>query len=69
LGVNYRTNNDAALIITTDFSSFYVGYSYQFGVSTTSIGGYSNATQEITLGFRISKKSKDAIIQRNPKIF
>jgi type IX secretion system PorP/SprF family membrane protein len=69
IGINYRTNNDAALIITTDFSSFYVGYSYQFGVSTTSIGGYSNATQEISLGIRFNKKSKDAIIQRNPKIF
>jgi len=70
VGVNYRTNNDAALIITTDFSSFYVGYSYQFGLSSTSIGGYSNATQEISLGFRFGSKTKTHVdVERTPKVF
>jgi type IX secretion system PorP/SprF family membrane protein len=69
IGANYRTNNDAALIVTMDFSSFYVGYSYQFGLSSTSIGGYSNATQEVTLGFRFGSKTTHVDVERKPKVF
>ena len=56
VGLNYRTNNEAALIVTTDFLLFHVGYSYQFGVSGSTIGGYTNATQEITIGYRLGRK-------------
>ncbi len=56
VGLNYRTNNEAALIVSTDFLLFHVGYSYQFGVSGTTIGGFTNTTQEITIGYRLSHK-------------
>jgi type IX secretion system PorP/SprF family membrane protein len=69
VGANYRTNNDAAMVFTMNFSNFHVGYSYQFGLSSTSIGGYTNATQEITLGFRLSPKSPHVNTERKPKVF
>lgn len=56
VGLNYRTNNEAALLISTDFLLFHVGYSYQFGVSGATIGGFTNATQEITIGYRLTPK-------------
>lgn len=52
LGINYRTNNDAAAIFTLDLSRFHIGYSYQFNLTSKNIGGFSNATQEVSLGLR-----------------
>lgn len=56
IGANYRTNSETALILSTDFLFFHVGYSYQFGTSSSTLGGYSNSTQEITLGYRFGRR-------------
>jgi len=69
LGLNYRTNHDAALIISTDFSVFHVGYSYQFSTSGTTIGSYSNATQEITFGIRFGKRGLHVNTEGAPHVF
>ncbi len=69
LGADYRSNNDAALIFSMDFSSFKVGYSYQFGLSSTSIGGFVNATQELTLSLRFGSKSSHVNTEGKPKVF
>lgn len=57
VGLNYRTNNEAALIIETRFHSFKFGYSYQFGINPeTNVGGSMNATQELNLSFNLGHK-------------
>lgn len=55
IGVNYRTNKEVAGIMSINIDKFRIGYSYQVGTSSANIGGYSNATQEFTLGFRFMK--------------
>lgn len=62
LGLNYRTNKQMAGIITLNFDSFHIGYSYQFGTSSANLGGFNNATNEVTLGYRFGKASG------NPKL-
>ena len=57
LGVNYRTNNQMAGIITINVDSFHIGYSYQFGTSSTNLGGFNNATNEVTLSYRFGRAS------------
>lgn len=57
LGVNYRTNKEAAGIITVNLNGFHVGYSYQFGTSSSNLGGFNVATHEVTLGYRFGKGS------------
>jgi type IX secretion system PorP/SprF family membrane protein len=52
LGVNYRTNKQVAGIISVNANSFKVGYSYQFGTSSTNLGGYNNATHEVSISYR-----------------
>ncbi|EHQ25598.1 PorP/SprF family type IX secretion system membrane protein [Mucilaginibacter paludis] len=51
LGVNYRTNNEVATILSFKTDSFHIGYSYQFGTASNNIGSFSNATHEIMLSF------------------
>jgi len=55
LGVNYRTNKQMAGIFTLNVDAFHVGYSYEFGVNTQNLGGFNNATHEITLSYRFGK--------------
>jgi len=57
IGVNYRTNNEMAAIVSYNINSFHIGYSYQFGLTTNNIGGISNATHEVTLSYRFGKAS------------
>jgi type IX secretion system PorP/SprF family membrane protein len=57
LGLNYRTNKQMAGIITINFDAFHIGYSYQFGTSSTNLGGFNNATNEVTLSYRFGKAS------------
>jgi type IX secretion system PorP/SprF family membrane protein len=52
LGVNYRTNKQVAGIISVNANSFKVGYSYQFGTSSSNLGGYNNATHEVSISYR-----------------
>jgi type IX secretion system PorP/SprF family membrane protein len=60
LGVNYRTNNEMAGIITINVSSFHVGYSYQFGTTSNNLGGANIPTHEVTLSYRFGKTSGNA---------
>jgi type IX secretion system PorP/SprF family membrane protein len=55
IGVNYRTNNQAAGIILINIESVRLGYSYQFGTSSANLGGFNNATHEVSLSFRFGK--------------
>jgi len=55
LGVNYRTNNEMAAILTVNMDSFRLGYSYQFGTANDNISGFNFATHEITLTYRFGK--------------
>ena len=57
LGVDYRTNNEMAGIITINVSSFHIGYSYQFGTSSNNLGGANIPTHEVTLSYRFGKAS------------
>ncbi|OOQ59961.1 PorP/SprF family type IX secretion system membrane protein [Mucilaginibacter pedocola] len=52
LGLNYRTNKQVAGIISVNANSFKVGYSYQFGTSSSNLGGYNNATHEVSISYR-----------------
>ena len=52
LGVNYRTDNAAAGILSINMTSFKLGYSYQFNTASTNLGGLNNATHEVTLSYR-----------------
>jgi type IX secretion system PorP/SprF family membrane protein len=55
LGVNYRTNNEMAGILTINVDNFHIGYSYQFGVASDNLGGFNMPTHEITLSYRFGK--------------
>ena len=57
LGANYRTNKQMAGIITINVDAFHIGYSYQFGTSSANLGGFNNATNEVTLSYRFGKAS------------
>lgn len=55
IGANYRTNKEVAGILTVNLDSVRLGYSYQFGTSSTNLGGFNNATHEVTLSYRFGK--------------
>jgi type IX secretion system PorP/SprF family membrane protein len=55
LGINYRTDKTMAGIITINVNAFHVGYSYQLGTSSANLGGFNNATHEISLSYRFGK--------------
>lgn len=57
LGVNYRTDKTMAGIITINVNAFHVGYSYQLGTSSANLGGFNNATHEVSLSYRFGKLS------------
>jgi type IX secretion system PorP/SprF family membrane protein len=57
IGINYRTNDEMAGIILFNINEFEIGYSYQFGTSAVNLGGYTNATHEVTLGYHFSRKN------------
>jgi hypothetical protein len=44
-----------AAMVTYDIKSFHIGYSYEFGTTYDNIGGPSNATHEITVGYRFGR--------------
>ena len=57
-GVNYRSNNEVAGMLSIDYNILHIGYAYEFAATPSTIGGYSNATHEITLGIRFGKGSR-----------
>jgi len=52
VGLNYRSDNEAAGIISINMNSFKLGYSYQFGTSSNNLGGFNNSIHEVTLTYR-----------------
>jgi type IX secretion system PorP/SprF family membrane protein len=56
IGADYRTTNEVAGIVSINVDQFHLGYSYQFGTTSSNIGGIGNATNEVTVGFRFGKK-------------
>ena len=56
VGVNVRSNKELAGMFNINVDIFRLGYSYQFGTTASNIGGFSNATQEVTLGLTFGKK-------------
>jgi len=38
MGVNYRTNNEMAGVLTINAGAFHIGYSYQFGAASDNLG-------------------------------
>jgi len=57
VGVNYRTNNEVAGMLSINYNVFHLGYAYEFGTTAANVGGFSNATNEVTLGIRFGKES------------
>lgn len=59
-GVNYRTNNEMAGILSFTSDLYKLGYSYQFGTSSNNIArGFKNNTHEITLIYRFGNAMID----------
>ena len=52
IGFDYRTSNQGAGIMTIDVSGFHIGYSYQFNVASSDLGGYNIPTHEVTISYR-----------------
>ncbi|HEY9002985.1 MAG TPA: PorP/SprF family type IX secretion system membrane protein [Mucilaginibacter sp.] len=52
IGVNYRSDNEAAGVLSVNMNSFKLGYSYQFGTSSSNLGGFNNSIHEVTLTYR-----------------
>jgi type IX secretion system PorP/SprF family membrane protein len=57
VGLNYRTNNEVALIMSFSVNSFHLGYSYQFGTSYSNIPDVSSGTHEVTLSYRFGRNA------------
>jgi type IX secretion system PorP/SprF family membrane protein len=55
IGANYSTRQQAAGIMSINFSGFRIGYSYEFGTSSGNLGSYNNATNEVSLAYRFGK--------------
>jgi hypothetical protein len=60
LGLNYRSNSEAAGLFTINTQNFRLGYSYQFGTASNNLGGYRNATQEISISYFFGKRTDDS---------
>ncbi|WP_184547054.1 PorP/SprF family type IX secretion system membrane protein [Mucilaginibacter sp. FT3.2] len=55
IGASYRLNEEMAGILTLNLDKFHIGYSYQFGTSSSNLGGFNMATHEVSLGYRFGK--------------
>ncbi|PWG81785.1 PorP/SprF family type IX secretion system membrane protein [Pararcticibacter amylolyticus] len=58
IGMNYRSNNEMAGLLSMMFGQFKMGYSYQFGFGQNKISTFSAATHEITTTFYFNKAFK-----------
>ncbi|MES2486896.1 MAG: PorP/SprF family type IX secretion system membrane protein [Bacteroidota bacterium] len=59
IGGNYRTNKEAAAIMTLNFSPVTFGYSYRFGTASATVSGISFATHELMLTFHFGRHLTD----------
>jgi type IX secretion system PorP/SprF family membrane protein len=57
-GFSYRTTNEAAAILSYNLGQYHIGYSYQFGTASNTIGGFGYATHELLLQLRFGKEKK-----------
>jgi len=63
LGMDYRTNNELAGILTLSIGTFQIGYSYQSGTSPENLGAFNVSTHEVSLIYRFgSGASKPRIL-------
>lgn len=60
LGINYRTNNDAAGILSINVDQWHFEYSYQFNMSADNISGIGNATHEVSVAIHFGGTKKEA---------
>lgn len=65
MGINYRNSNDVSALFSLDTNSFHLGYSYEFGASSSSLGRLTNASHELTLTFLFGKGNQVSINPRN----
>jgi hypothetical protein len=47
-------------IFTLNINAFHIGYSYQFGTSSSSLGSFNNATHEIFLSYRFGSGASES---------
>jgi type IX secretion system PorP/SprF family membrane protein len=59
LGASYRTDKQAAGIISFTFDYFRVGYSYLVGTSSNNFGALNSVTHEVTLSYRFGSGTLD----------
>lgn len=52
IGAGYRTNKRATGILSVTGDTYKVGYSYQFGTSSNTLGGFNTAIHEVSLTYR-----------------
>lgn len=55
LGVSYRTDKQAAGMVSFTADNFKIGYSYQVGTSAGNFSAANNATHEVTFSYRFGK--------------
>jgi type IX secretion system PorP/SprF family membrane protein len=58
VGANYlysTQNKQFAGMVSFNFNTIRLGYSYQFSANTSNIGGINNAVHEVTLNYRFGK--------------
>ena len=62
VGVNFRTDNAAAGILTINVNSLKLGYSYQFETGSKNLGGFNNSIHEISLTYRFGNVAKNNLL-------
>jgi type IX secretion system PorP/SprF family membrane protein len=59
VGFDYRTSNQGAGILTINVNGFRIGYSYQFNIASSDLGGFNIPTHEVTFSYRFGNGSAD----------
>lgn len=62
MGLDLRSNNKMAGILSVAFDSFRMGYSYQFGVSANNLGGSNFSMQELSLTYNFGHTSRNNLL-------
>ena len=62
VGVNFRTDNAAAGILSINVNSLKIGYSYQFETGSKNLGGFNNSIHEITLTYKFGNVTKNNLL-------
>ncbi len=62
IGANYNTNRQFAGIISVNTKKFKIGYSYEFGTSSSNLQGFNNATNEVSLSYRFGNTANAKLL-------